>query len=94
MNENSLSPLAIQLLNHAIKHNLTKWTVEECAVCEYPIHFMLHKDHVLFDGGCTCSDLEVIRTRYAKLSYNELADYIEKTTDVEKLKKIKQFWNL
>jgi hypothetical protein len=84
-----------QLKEIAYQKRITSWTADECAVCEYPIKYVFDKDGVRHDPGCHCSDFETVRAiRYQASSFKLLADWINNQTDVEKIKKIKEFWSL
>jgi hypothetical protein len=83
-----------QLRQKAIEHKITKWTIEECSVCEYPIHYIFDTENVSYDGGCNCSDFETYRPKYQRSSWNDVAIYINMQTDPNKIKKIKEFWRL
>jgi hypothetical protein len=73
---------------------ITKWTPEECSVCDYPIHYLIKDfDNVLFDAGCNCSDIETIRVKYTRSSLKDILDHIERLTGEEKEKALK-FWSV
>ncbi len=79
------------LIKTAKEKHITKWSIEPCAVCDYPIHYLIRSEtEVLFDCGCHCSDVETMRTKYAKSSWQDIADEINKNNNLE----TKKFWNL
>ncbi len=93
----SLQVTPEQLQRIAYERNLTKWVVEECPVCDYSIHYLFNgkdREEVQYDAGCTCSDLETLRARYMRSSWEQVADYVNKLSDQEKIKKVKQYWNI
>lgn len=82
------------LIQAAKDKHITKWTIDECSVCDYPIHFLIRSENeVLFDGGCNCSDVETLRDKYVKSSWQDIIDTILNLKENELVKAIK-FWNL
>jgi len=85
-----------QLKQIAYQRKITVWTADRCSVCDYPIKFQFNSEiDVKYDGGCSCSDIETARPiRFVNSSWQLLADWINQQTDLEKIKEIKQFWNI
>ncbi len=82
------------LIQVAKEKHISKWTVSDCAVCDYPIHFLIRSSsEILYDGGCNCSDMETKRDKYVPSSWEDIITTILKLHDEELLKATK-FWNL
>lgn len=90
-----LTTTAEQLAQIAYRKRITSWTADTCAVCDYPIKYLFDQAGVRHDPGCHCSDQETARAiRYQTSSWELLSLWINSQTDLEKLKHIKQFWEL
>lgn len=91
-----LSVTGKQLCEIAYRKKITRWIADKCPVCDYPIIYLFEdKSHVKFDPGCNCSDLETARaTRYQTSSWDLVALWVNSQTDLEKIRKIKEFWDL
>jgi len=90
-----VTPEQLQALSY--ERRITRWISEECPTCDYKIHYKFSGEDnntVQFDPGCTCSDIETFRPKYVNSSWKEVAEYINGQQDMEKIKQIKEFWNL
>jgi len=90
-----LNVTGAQLKQLAYQRRITSWTADECSVCEYPVRYLFQNGdpEVQHDPGCKCTD-EVLRQRYHRSTWDQVADYINNQTDLEKIKEIKKFWGL
>ena len=77
--------------NQAIKYNITKWTIRNCSICNFPIgyYFFRYPEYeVVFDGGCGCTSLSNLRPA----TWQDVADYYNKQTNLEYIKELNLFW--
>lgn len=86
---------ADELKKIAYERRITSWTANVCPSCDYPIKYKFNgtSPEVQCDPGCSCSE-ETSRIRYSPSSWEDLAIYINGITDLEHIKKIKEFWNI
>lgn len=90
-----LNVTGASLKETAKKYHITSWTPYTCSVCDYPVKYRFQGGYpeVVHDPGCHCTE-EVFRQRFENSDWDQVADFINKQTDLELIKQIIKFWHL
>ncbi len=73
----------------ALEHQITRWPLHRCSICDYLCSYLMEGPQVGYDSGCDCTGRYMVELR----SFQDLADHYNMQSAPSVIAGYDAFWH-